>query len=89
MEYDKQDYLNRENFKQRVLTISIQPKEGEPEEILEVEEEKKTVVYSDGSFYEGEFKLGKKHGKGKINEANGFIYDGDWVNDVKEGKAVC
>lgn len=38
--------------------------------------------YLDGSFYDGDWKDNKKHGKGKLIESDGAtIYNGDWEND--------
>ena len=36
----------------------------------------------------GEFKDNKKHGKGKMDFANGDKYTGDWVDDVRMGNGV-
>ncbi|CAF1218516.1 unnamed protein product [Rotaria sordida] len=41
-----------------------------------------------GNRYEGEWKDGKKHGKGKMDYANGYKYIGDWVEDVATGEGV-
>ncbi|CAF2670496.1 unnamed protein product [Rotaria sp. Silwood2] len=41
-----------------------------------------------GNSFEGEWKDGKKHGKGKMNYANGYTYTGDWVEDVATGEGV-
>lgn len=38
--------------------------------------------------YEGEFKKGAFNGKGKMTLRNGSIYDGEWVNNIKEGFGV-
>ena len=35
--------------------------------------------------YEGQIKNGKKHGKGKMIYSDELIYEGDWVNDIKQG----
>ena len=35
--------------------------------------------------YEGQIKNGKKHGKGKMIYPDFSIYEGDWVNDMKQG----
>jgi hypothetical protein len=37
------------------------------------------------SVYEGAFKDGYRHGKGKIQFVSGNYYEGDWVNNKKEG----
>jgi hypothetical protein len=41
-------------------------------------------TYSDG-IYEGNWKGGRKHGKGKMNYSNGDIYVGEWNNDQING----
>ena len=38
--------------------------------------------------YEGELKDDKKHGKGKMNFANGYEYLGDWVDDTPSGEGI-
>lgn len=40
------------------------------------------------SVYEGQFKDGKAHGKGKEVWDNGNTYEGNYVNDLKEGKGI-
>ena len=42
-------------------------------------------VFTNG-VYEGQFKNGKFHGKGKYNYPNKSTYDGDWQDGVKQGK---
>ncbi|CAF3465837.1 unnamed protein product [Rotaria sp. Silwood1] len=37
---------------------------------------------------EGELREGKKHGKGKMDYADGNKYIGDWANDVRTGQGV-
>ena len=41
--------------------------------------------FEDGSIYYGQMKLGKKHGYGRLMQANGSIYEGFWDNDVPHG----
>ncbi|CAF3486039.1 unnamed protein product [Rotaria sp. Silwood1] len=41
-----------------------------------------------GNRYEGELREGKKHGKGKMDYADGNKYIGDWANDVRTGQGV-
>jgi hypothetical protein len=46
-------------------------------------------IFRDGSIYTGYFNKGKRHGKGMLVYADGCtIYDGEWSDDKKEGKAV-
>lgn len=42
-----------------------------------------TIIFSDGSKYQGQTKNGLFHGKGRMTHANGDVYQGEW----KEGKA--
>jgi hypothetical protein len=44
--------------------------------------------YSDGAFYEGEWKQGCRHGNGKYTKANNDVYHGEWVNDSVDGKGT-
>ena len=39
-------------------------------------------TYANGEKYDGEWKDGKKHGRGVLTCANGEKYDGEW----KDGK---
>ena len=48
--------------------------------------EDSTDVISERSL--GQFKDGKKHGRGTYNLANGIKYVGDWVEDTMEGEGV-
>ena len=41
--------------------------------------------YDTGDNYEGEWKDGKRHGKGKMKYANNVIFTGSWSKDVREG----
>lgn len=44
--------------------------------------------YKDGRKYEGQFKNNLRHGKGIYHMGeSGMIYDGDFVNGVKDGQA--
>ena len=40
--------------------------------------------YSNGAVYEGQWKDGQPHGKGKMKYSNGMIYSGMW----REGKFI-
>ena len=43
-------------------------------------------IYDDGSYYIGQIKNAKRHGKGKFYDDTGkIIYEGDYVNDLMEG----
>ena len=43
------------------------------------------MIYSDGSVYQGGWKDGMHHGKGKKKNYQGPSYDGYWLNDMKHG----
>lgn len=45
-------------------------------------------TYADGTRYEGEKMLGKKHGRGRYYFKEGYIYDGNWENDQMAGYGV-
>lgn len=47
-----------------------------------------TLYYSNGAVYNGETKLGKRHGKGTILFPNGEAYNGDWFSNIKHGYGV-
>ena len=40
---------------------------------------------ADGSYYKGEFKDDKKHGKGLYMNANGSCHEGEYQNDKRHG----
>ncbi|MBN2039416.1 MAG: hypothetical protein JW864_05205, partial [Spirochaetes bacterium] len=48
-----------------------------------------TFIYDDGSAYTGEFKNGKRHGKGKMTWASGSMkgetYEGEWSDNEING----
>lgn len=44
------------------------------------------IKYKDGSYYYGEVNArGEKHGKGRMVEPDGYVYDGDWKKDKRDG----
>lgn len=45
-------------------------------------------TYPDGSRYEGEFKDGKRHGRGAWIRPDGTKYIGEWVNDKPCGRGI-
>ena len=50
---------------------------------------KGTHTQADGSKYVGEFKDGKKHGKGTFTEIRyGVKYEGKWKNGRRHGKGI-
>jgi len=46
------------------------------------------IKYTDGSFYDGEWKDSMILGKGIFNYTDGNVYDGEWKESKKHGK-VC
>ena len=41
-----------------------------------------------GDKYNGDWKDGKKDGKGEFEDSNGNKYNGDWKDDAKNGKGI-
>jgi hypothetical protein len=39
----------------------------------------------DGSWYEGQWKMGKPHGQGQYRRPDGKIFIGVWIDGVYEG----
>ena len=57
--------------------------------LFESEDDKnevKTINIENEGRYIGEIKNGLRHGKGKMNYSNGNIYEGNWINDLFNGK---
>jgi hypothetical protein len=49
-------------------------------------EKNQKIILNDSNYYIGEIKNGKPNGKGKINNKNNvFIYEGDFIDGIKEG----
>ncbi len=46
------------------------------------------MTYKSGVVYEGEFKAGKRHGKGTCYLTNGNKFTGFWENDYPQGKGI-
>lgn len=47
-----------------------------------------SVVFANGSTYEGGFLYDKLHGRGVLKDPNGNVYNGEWNEDLREGKAI-
>jgi hypothetical protein len=45
-------------------------------------------TYSDGSTYKGEWKDGKRHGKGTWVRPDGMRYEGEWINNKPHGQGT-
>ncbi len=43
------------------------------------------LTFANGGRYEGQFKDGNSHGKGKMKYASGNSYTGDWVDGERTG----
>ena len=43
------------------------------------------MTWPDGTFYDGRWLNGMRDGVGQYNQANGFIYKGQWMQDMKHG----
>mmetsp|Transcript_25000 Transcript_25000/g.43868 ORF Transcript_25000/g.43868 Transcript_25000/m.43868 type:complete len:420 (+) Transcript_25000:559-1818(+) len=46
------------------------------------------VFVQDGVTYEGEFQDGKLHGKARVTQADGEVFEGNFTNGTKEGPGV-
>lgn len=64
-----------------------------PGEIIEasftngvINEGKIKILYSNGDYYEGDVKQGKRNGKGIHYFKNGDVYEGDYLRDKRIGK---
>lgn len=44
--------------------------------------------YSNGDIYEGEVKMGMRHGRGVYTFANGSVYDGEWKENQPHGMGI-
>ena len=45
-------------------------------------------IYSDGSYYVGEFEDNQRHGRGECHWADGRIYKGHWKYDKRHGRGT-
>ena len=81
-------WINRRKFKVQQISNINTNKYFKPDEAQETltgemfdpsaEIEKRTYTYKSGAVFDGEFKGGMRHGKGKISWPDGAYYDGDW-----------
>jgi len=46
------------------------------------------MTFKDNSFYEGNWKDGKRYGKGKYMYPSANWYEGDWVDNKREGNGI-
>ena len=46
------------------------------------------MKYRDGSSYNGQWEVGKRHGNGIMHYKNGDIYEGEWANDKRHGYGI-
>ena len=62
---------------------------GEGERNAKGEEDGRgTMVYANGSVYEGQWRAGKRHGYGKHTLATGEVYEGEYVTGKRHGAAT-
>src|SRR5688572_3696270 len=47
-----------------------------------------TETMADGSRYEGEFRNGKRHGRGILITADGHRYEGEFLNGLRSGRGI-
>ena len=45
-------------------------------------------IQTNGTKFEGEFKYGKRHGRGKLRNKNGSLYEGDFFNGLIHGEGT-
>ena len=43
-----------------------------------------TMIYEDGSIYDGEWLNDLRHGPGRYTWPNGIVYNGEWKNDKQD-----
>ena len=46
---------------------------------------KGTYKWKSGAIYKGDWKDNKKHGKGIMTSANGRVYEGDFIMNMRDG----
>ena len=44
------------------------------------------IEFPNGDVYEGEWKFGKQHGRGKITYSSGAVYEGEWKDGKRHGR---
>ena len=47
-----------------------------------------TLVYPNGTIYEGKFELGKLWGEGNFKHPSGISYSGEWENNLYHGRGI-
>lgn len=52
------------------------------------DKEEAVLVWPNGDYYRGEFKHGKRHGKGKRVNKDGSCYTGQYEEDQPSGKGI-
>jgi len=46
------------------------------------------VTYPNNSTYRGQFRDGKRHGRGTLTDAQGTMHDAEWKHDKRQGKGT-
>ena len=75
-----QDTLKK--FKNYDVRYSKKETQEEDNELIELEEK----ILENKTIYKGQWKNGKRHGKGELFWRDGSYYQGQWKNDKIEGK---
>lgn len=77
--------LEEQNKTAKDLTAinPLQAVKNEPQEAI-----RRKITYSDGAKYEGGWKNGKFHGKGKFAYAEGDLFEGEWEEGKRQGTGV-
>jgi len=62
--------------------ISSSLKEFRAPRLIHNRAEKERIFYNDGSIYEGDYKNGKREGKGVLTLKTGEVYKSEWIDDI-------
>lgn len=47
------------------------------------------MTWATGAVYQGYFKRGNRHRKGKMISTDGSVYDGEWKDNKRDGEGTC
>lgn len=56
-----------------------------PDTLKYIRSGKGTMIYADGTSYDGQWRDDKRCGVGTMTYTDGTVYDGDWWNDLRHG----